>query len=183
MATAKTLLTADEYLAMPDDGPSELVRGEVVEMSPPGPRHGRVCGNVAFTLETWARSSGLGIAFTNDSAVQTEFEPDTVRGADVVYVSRDRLPDGVPVGRFREPPNLCVEVISPPDRWADVLAKVAEYLAVGVAEVWLVDPESRWIERHRPDATSVRLGNDETLAHCPVLPGFSTPVVEFFRDV
>jgi hypothetical protein len=41
MATAETgLLTAAEYLALPDDGRcTELVRGETVEMNLPTPRH------------------------------------------------------------------------------------------------------------------------------------------------
>lgn len=181
--TTKTLLTADEYLAMPSDGPSELVRGEVVEMSPPGARHGVVCGNVYFAVRTWARKTGLGVAFTNDSAVQTEFEPDTVRGADVGYISRERLPHGVPVGKFDRSPDLCVEVLSPSDRWPDVLAKVAEYLAAGVDEVWIVDPEGRWIERHRADTTSQRYAETDELTDIPVLPGFTTTVGEFFADV
>ncbi len=183
MAT-KTLLTADEYLATPSDGPSELVRGEIVEMSPPGVRHGVVCGNVYFALRLWTRSTQLGVAFTNDSAVQTEFDPDTVRGADVGYVSHGRIPDGVPKTKFdSRAPELCVEVLSPSDRWPDVLAKVAEYLAAGVDEVWIVDPEGRWVERHRSDTTSQRHAESEELKDVPFLPGFTSPVAEFFADV
>jgi Uma2 family endonuclease len=41
------LLTAEEYLRLPDsDRPTELVRGRVVAMNVPKPRHGQVCSRV-----------------------------------------------------------------------------------------------------------------------------------------
>lgn len=180
--TTKTLLTADEYLAMPEDGWSELVRGEVVPLPAPIPRHGVVCANVAFALELWGRDSEFGITCTNDSALQTGFDPDTVRGVDVVFISHDRIRDGVPVVKFDRPPNLCVEVISPSQSWTTVLAKVHEYLEAGVDEVWVVDPEGRWVERHTADTTSTRYQEGDEFRDCPALPGFTTPVAEFFRN-
>ena len=42
-----------------------------------------------------------------------------------------------------KPIFLCVEVLSPEDRFADVLAKCDEYLAWGVPMTWIVDPELR----------------------------------------
>jgi Uma2 family endonuclease len=181
--TVKTLLTADEYLSLTDDVRSELIRGEIVEMPQPGSRHGYVCGKVYYVLETWANSTGTGYAFTNDTAIQTEFDPDTVRGADVMFVARDRLPAGIPVGKMEATPNLCVEVLSPFDRWAEVLTKVAEYLDLGVDEVWIVDPARRWVERHRPDETSRRFAENEDLTDSPALPGFTSPVAAFFAGL
>ena len=41
MTTAKKLLTADDLLAMPDDGMRrELIRGELIEMPPASDDHG-----------------------------------------------------------------------------------------------------------------------------------------------
>lgn len=178
--TVKALLTADEYLSLTDDVRSELIRGEIVEMPQPGSRHGYVCGRVHVVLDAWASASGTGYTFINDTAIQTEFEPDTVRGADVMFVAKDRLPDGIPVGKMEAKPNLCVEVLSPFDRWAEVLSKVAEYLDLGVDEVWIVDPAGRWVERHRPDEISKRFAKNEELTDSPALPGFTTPVAAFF---
>ena len=43
MSTQTRLMTADEFLEMPDDGLlHELVRGEVVTMSLPGGEHGEM---------------------------------------------------------------------------------------------------------------------------------------------
>ena len=47
MTTAKKLMTAEELLALPDhDNRQELIRGELIEMPPPGLMHGLVVGRV-----------------------------------------------------------------------------------------------------------------------------------------
>src|SRR5277367_6034199 len=87
------LLTAEEFMAADlGEGTFELVRGEVIELPPPMPEHGRVCGNAFFVLETYGRQSGLGYGRTNVSAVLTERELDTVRGVDVCFYSHARWP-------------------------------------------------------------------------------------------
>src|SRR5262245_49894178 len=112
------LLTAEEFLAAdPGEGTFELVRGEVVEVPPPMPEHGRVCVNTGFVLETYGRQSGRGYTLSNDSAVLTELGPDTVRGADVAFYSHARWPRSE-VGKTVPPvpPDLAVEVYSPSNR-------------------------------------------------------------------
>jgi Uma2 family endonuclease len=183
MAT-KTLLTAEEYRRIPDRGPSELVRGEVIEMSPPSYRHGVVCVNVSVALKLWARSRNAGSVAGNDAGVMTERNPDTVRGADVQFISRARLPGGYPdEGYPAVPPDLAVEVISPSDRWTEVVQKVDEYLEAGVLEVWLVEPQNEFVEVYRADQPPVRFEGDELLTSEKVLPGFQCVVRDFFvRD-
>ncbi|MEK6260177.1 MAG: Uma2 family endonuclease [Planctomycetota bacterium] len=186
MATVITekSITIDQFETMPFEFPVDLVRGEIVEMPPPGGVHGTVCGNVAFELISWTRRSDLGVVTANDSAVVTELDPDTVRGCDVAFVSWKRLPTKkIPKGAFRNPPDLVVEIMSPSDRWNNVLAKVNEYLDVGVIEVWIVDPEDRSVDVYRGDRKPARLANGQTLESADVLPGFSCPVADFFRHV
>ena len=129
------LLTAEEFMAADlGEGNFELVRGEVVEVPPAMPDHGRVCMKASFVLETYGRQTGLGYALTNDSAVLTERGPDTVRGPDVCFYSHTRWPesqlgDGLPP----VPPDLAVEVVSPRNHPSEMLRKISEYLAVGVS--------------------------------------------------
>ena len=88
------LMTAEEFMAADlGEGTFELVRGEVIELPPPMPEHGRVCVNAGFVLESYGRQSGLGYALSNDSAVLTERGPDTVRGADMCFTAMLVGPD------------------------------------------------------------------------------------------
>ena len=43
------------------------------------------------------------------------------------------------------PPVLCVEILSPEDRFSRILERVEEYLQMGVREVWIIDPRTREI--------------------------------------
>jgi Uma2 family endonuclease len=180
MAT-KTLINAEQYLLLDDTGPTELVRGEVISMSPPSFLHGGVCRRVAMLLGQWADASGLGEVACNDAGVITERDPDTVRGADCQYLSYARIPGGYPEHGYPSvPPDLVVEVISEGDRWPDVKRKVAEYLDAGVAEVWLVEPMARFVEVCSSDKPAVRLEQDAELTSEAILPGFRCRVSEFF---
>ena len=71
-----------------------------------------------------------------------------------IKADRFRIPDvtivrgGMPSGHiFTEPPEIAVEVLSPDDRAANIQEKIDDYLAFGIACVWVIDPETRraWI--------------------------------------
>ena len=115
--TPKKLLTAEEFFLLPDpdDGSQqELVRGEVVTMPLPGGMHGVVCLKAARRIGNFVEDNDLGTATSNDTGFITERDPDTVRGPDVSFWSRDRLPE-IPDGYIAIPPDLVVEVVSPED--------------------------------------------------------------------
>jgi len=55
MSTTASLLTAEEYITLPDslDGPTELVKGILMKMPPPAPRHGEVCANTVYIVRRY----------------------------------------------------------------------------------------------------------------------------------
>lgn len=55
----------------------------------------------------------LGFVTRNDSGVVLERNPDTVRGPDVAYWSRKRMPEPRRKGWMDVPPDLILEVLSP----------------------------------------------------------------------
>jgi Uma2 family endonuclease len=187
MATATQpqakLMTAEEFMAADlGDGTFELVRGEVIEVPPPMPAHGVVCANTGGVLWDYGRRSGFGYSLTNDSGVQTERDPDTVRGADVCFYSHARWPLSK-VGRelIPVPPDLAVEVVSPGDRRAAVLKKVVEYLQAGVLRVWVVYPRRRQVAVYRGDDDEpIFYREGDVLEGFPELPDFRCPVADLF---
>ena len=68
MAIAHQLVTAEELLAMPDDGYRyELVAGELRRMSPAGHQHGRIILNLSAPLHHYVRTHHLGIVYAAET--------------------------------------------------------------------------------------------------------------------
>jgi Uma2 family endonuclease len=176
------LITAKEFARMPDDGTiQELVRGRIVRMPPPIPYHGQICVEFVLALGEFVRSHGLGRIVANDSGVVTERDPDTVRGADVCYYSKARLPNELPHDQYADVvPDLVVEVRSPSDRWRKILAKVGEYLSAGVTVVIVADPTTSSVLVYRDEGSPQTFGPNDSLTIPDLLPGFSAPVARFF---
>ena len=181
MSIIDRLVTAEEYALLPDRGRlTELVRGKVVEMNMPFPRHGQVCVKVAQLLANFSDQHSLGHVLSNDSGVITQRAPDTVRGADVAFYSYRKLPKGpLPTHYLDVVPDVVFQVRSPGDRWGELMTKVAEYLNAGVQTVCVVDPENETV--HVQDAgraPQTLTGSDELVL--PIMASFRAPVSHFF---
>ena len=177
-----TLITAEEYLSLPGRGErTELRRGVVIPMNPPGFRHGEVCGNIYHYVDNFVRQAGVGRTLTNDSGIITERDPDTVRGADISYYSYQRVPKGQsPVGYAGASPEIVFEVVSPSNTRSEIALKTGEYLNVNVKVVCVVDSQYGIVNLHYADRPTATLRGDDLLTF-DELPGFSLPVKRFFE--
>ncbi|RMF33196.1 MAG: Uma2 family endonuclease [Chloroflexi bacterium] len=176
----KVLVTAEELWRMPTSGRRyELVRGELVEMTPVGPRHGRIAVRIARRLDEFVDAHGLGYTMV-ETGFRLEHQPDTVRAPDVSYLSKERMPPEDHEGYVSGAPDLDVEIISPGERDADVQSKVMDYLAHGTRLVWVVRPHQRTVTVYRADGTARLLRETDTLEGENVLPGFTLPLTDLF---
>ncbi len=177
------LMTAEEYAQRPDPGyPEELVRGRIVPMPMPRPRHGEICARAARIFGNCTDERDLGRVMSNDTGVITERGPDTVRGADVCYYSYARVPKGrLPDKYLDVPPDLVVEVVSPSDRWPKVLAKVAEYLDAGTSVVIVLDDKRQLAYLFQADGTTRILAPDDELTLPDLFGDFRVKVGRFFE--
>ncbi len=176
-------VTAEEALAMGDIGPYELVEGRIVPMSPTGHQHARY--EVKFTryLDAFVSGRKLGYVMSGEVGIYTHRNPDTVRGADVAFVSHEQYAQQKRESGFLNiTPELVVEILSPDDRWSDVTQKLRECFSIGVRLVWVADPAARTIYAYR-SLTDVREFTESgTLTGDDVLPGFSVPVANLFEE-
>lgn len=177
----KTLVTAEEFYRdySGREGRHELVRGEVVTMTPPGIEHAGIALKAGSRLLDHATRRELGWVGVEGGFV---LGPSTVRGPDVAFIRRERLPAGsAPRGFFQGAPDLAVGVVSPSDTAADLDVRVHDYLAAGASQVWVVYPDTRRVAVHDPDGTARWYTEDDTLDGGDLLPGFSVKVSEFFE--
>lgn len=179
------LMTAEEFLKLHgDESGVELVKGRVVRLPMPGAEHGVVCSKANYFLTGHVMEKQAGRVKCNDTLVRTVRDPATYRGADVLFISRDRLPmeQPNPKGALEVAPELVFEVRSPSDRTSDLLIKVGEYLSAGVIVVVVLDPyiDAATVYREAEEIPQ-RFSNGDELILPDVLPGFSTPIRAFFE--
>ena len=181
-----TGLTSDEFLAR-DDWPrgSQLISGEVVVNQPALP-HQLILGLLHARLLAWTEvEQGRGLSCLS---VDLRLGPHDVYGPDLWWVREERRP-GPGAHALDGLPDLVVEVRSPSTWRYDVGVKRLRYQAGGVAELWLVDTESRSVlvyRRSTPDQPeydeSLELAAaDGAALGSPLLPGFSLPVAALFH--
>lgn len=152
---APKLITAEEFWHSQENGKRrELVAGEVVVSMPPGGIHGIVAIRLASLLDAWAMAGNFGETGT-ESGFILERDPDLVRGPDVYFISRARIPAaGIPEAFWNLAPDLAVEIISPDETAVEVRGKTLEYLHAGSTLVWNVYPRSREVVAFTPDGLS-----------------------------
>jgi Uma2 family endonuclease len=176
------LITGEELLKMGNIGPCELIDGRIVMGEPTGFEHGRLETRLGGKLDVFVSLRKLGWVTSGEAGVYTHRNPDWVRGVDVAFISRARLPSG-PTYKFLEvAPELIVEVMSPDDTWTEVRAKLAEYFAIGVLWVWVVAPKERALIAHYPSGETKRFGEADTLRGEGILNGFVLPIAELFES-
>jgi Uma2 family endonuclease len=178
------LLSADEFARLPDTGKAvELVRGQIVEVPMPPPRHGLYCWQIARHIGNYVQEHKLGRVMINDSWVKTQDRPDTVRGADFIFWSYQRLPHGkIPEGVIPNPPDLVVEVRSPNERWTEAFGKVLEYLNAGVRVTCILDPGTETLSVYRPDELQQILTADDEFSLPDLLGDLRVKVSRFFVE-
>src|SRR3989454_315991 len=138
--SASPLMRAEEVERISIPGKvTELVRGRLVVREPPGTWHGAISAKLTYLLVGFVHHQGLGLVFGQDTGFKIGSDPDTVRAPDVAFVARERVGVIGERGYAELAPDLLAEILSPDDRPAEVLAKVADWFAAGTKLVWLVD--------------------------------------------
>jgi Uma2 family endonuclease len=105
------------------------------------------------------------------------------RNPDVAVSLRNTPPDR----RGHRPPALAIEIVSEGSeaRERDYVTKRAEYLAFGLREYWIVDPEMKtvtFLVRSGDVWTEQSLAGDQQVTSL-VLPGFAVRVADLWVDV
>lgn len=180
-AAATTVTTIADVESLAGDGCRyDLLRGELIQMSPAGRRHGRTAGQISKHLGSWIDDHDLGEWYTAETGFVLARDPDVLLAPDFSFVRSERLPLNEE-GYLELAPDLVVEVVSPSDRWSQINDKVLSWLEAGVRLVLIVDPVGKTVTVWTPDRVSRVLAATETLDGGDVLPGFVLPISRIFE--
>jgi Uma2 family endonuclease len=177
----RELTTAEDLWQMGSQGKNyELIRGELLEMAPPGAEHGDIASEIIVLLRSFAKQHKLGKVLTETGFILNA-TPSTVRSPDISFLAAGKIPsEGLPRGFIPGAPDLAVEVVSPGDAASEIQDKVQDYLTYGTQIVWVVYPQQRIVIIHYPDGTARTLRETDTLSGETIIPGFSCQVAEIF---
>ncbi|MBV9403925.1 MAG: Uma2 family endonuclease, partial [Acidobacteriaceae bacterium] len=125
---ASAAVSVEEYLSTEYEPDCEYIDGEVLERNMGESDH----GGLQMILAAWlfARRKQFGIHVFPET--RTQVAPRRFRVPDIAVTTR-RIAPGV----LREPPFLCIEILSPEDRMSRIEDRIGDYLRFGVAHVWL----------------------------------------------
>jgi Uma2 family endonuclease len=128
------MIPVEEYLHTVYKPDVDYVDGEILERHWGEVSHGLAQAAVGAYLHS--RRKGWNITVLFSPRIQ-------------VARNRFRIPDlcvllGAPNEQIlTKAPFLCIEILSPEDRWSRVNARIEDFLAMGVPFVWVIDPEAR----------------------------------------
>ena len=162
----------------------ELVRGDLLMMSPASPVQGRYAGWLTAVLSAYVDDHDLGEVYTSEPGFKLQPEPDVVvRAPDVAFVRKDQIPPADQQSGFWPiAPDLAVEIISPSETATSIQDKVQDYLAAGTRLVWLVYPLHYIVTEYRSLDIVRHYNYEDSLDGGDVIPGFRYELKKLFRE-
>lgn len=182
MAASSTHWTIERVRALPDDGKRyEVIDGELYVSPSPTWEHQAAVRHLLLALHAYLSGSGIGDVI--QSPADVEFSDDRMVEPDlfVVPLVEGRTPrDWREAGRLL----LAVEVLSPSTARLDRVVKRVLYQRERVPEYWIVDVDSRLIERWRPeDERPEILDTVLTWQPDPAVPPLELDVETYFKRI
>jgi Uma2 family endonuclease len=133
---AATAVSAEEYLHTSYEPDMEFVNGQLVERNVGEYFHGFLQLLIGIEL---SKPRGRRFRVFTETRVRISAEP-RYRIPDICVKALPHRADPI-----LEKPDLVIEILSPDDRTAEVLRKIADYLQAGIPHIWIVDPYQRTV--------------------------------------
>ena len=131
MSTA-ALVSVEEYLDTSYRPDCEYLEGELLERNVGEWDHSQLQGLLITYLSS--RKKQWGIRVGPEQRVQVKAR--RFRVPDITVVTRPPADGRI----IKEPPFLCIEILSPSDRMEEMQERIDDYLDFGVSYVWLINP-------------------------------------------
>ena len=187
MQNVKTIepkISIDDLEALPDDlNTYELFEGELSVAKAPSLKHQEIIGNFVTILNSYLWQNPIGQIWVTPGVIFDEYNSAI---PDVVFISKDRIPQIASGIHIVGAPDLAIEVLSPGTEniRRDQIVKRQTYARFGVKEYWVVEPVVEVIEISRLQENvlaSAGVFRNEDKIESPLLPDLSFAVKDLFR--
>jgi len=128
------MVAVETWLCTSYEPDCEYVDGELVERNVGEPEHSAVLGHTTLALFNLPRERGIHVF----PSLRVQVSSTRFRIPDITVMTRKERGT-----ILREPPFLCIEILSPEDRASRMEVKIDDYLTFGVKYVWVIDPRRR----------------------------------------
>jgi len=182
--------TLEEFWALPereDHARYNLIGGYLFMVPPPNPPHGDLDGKLNKSLVSFVIENNIdGLVHHPPEPIYIRAEGSTYLEPDMMYVStalRERM------GSKRTSADIVFEYLSRSTSVYDRTTKADTYLALGVRELWLIDPVTETIEVRHPKERSdtlvweIYIYSHGEHAKSRVLDGWEVSVDELFEGL
>jgi Uma2 family endonuclease len=123
----------------------------------------------------------LGELYITDVGFQLTWNPDTVLGPDISFISKARLEEmGEIEGYWPGPPDLAVEVLSPGYPPGRANKRKSLWLSFGTRQVWIVDLRHSTITIYRSPSDVTTFSGSDVLEAQDLFPGFRLSLDKIF---
>lgn len=169
------------YAQISEGDKAEFINGEIVFHSPVRLWHNNASGNLYFLLKVYVMHKGAGFVGHEKimvSLTRNDYEPD------ICYFNSQKAALFKPDQMRFPTPDFVVEVLSASTEANDRGVKFEDYAAHGVAEYWLVDPDTETIEQYRlqDEVYTLVIKAKTGLIESFTIPGFTIPVRAIFDE-
>lgn len=187
-------MTYEEYLASPE----EMARYDILDgwkvyrlygekqLTNPTIRHQKIERNIARVFEDYESGHHTAVAVVSPCDVLIRERPARTRQPDVLLISNERLADRSidDPDPLSPPPELIVEIISKSEKQRSIDEKVADYIAAGVVEIWIVRMDGQSVEQITVESGKAgrrRLFGMADRLESSAFPGLAMAVSNIFR--
>lgn len=131
-------MDADEFFHSPFSENHELVKGDIVPTDFLGTFDGLIIAKFNSIISDFVRENELGMILSNVEFVLAK-NPDTVRGANLAFISKSRLAQtGIKEEFYPHPPEFIAEIVSEHKPFEVVKDRVDDFLKSGTEMIWMI---------------------------------------------